>query len=146
MQALTLRHPWPWAIVALGKRIENRKWSAAMAPGTWYAIHGGKVPTGDDLYDVLEQARELVLRLRYMLPRDANPKLRDACLTGIVALAQHGGYVRESDDPWFEGPVGWVIADLIVLDEPIPCRGAQGLWNVPEEIAAILNAVVKGKT
>lgn len=28
----------------------------------------------------------------------------------------------------------WEMADVRRLAEPIPCRGAQGLWDVPEEI------------
>ena len=26
MRCLTLKHPWPWAVVCLGKTIENRRW------------------------------------------------------------------------------------------------------------------------
>ena len=135
--ALTLRHPWPWAVVSLGKRIENRRWRPSLAVGMWYAIHGGKMPVGDALSDVADHARELALKFLHKLPSDANPKLQDAILTGIVAIAKHGGCVKESADPWFDGApyIGWKMDDLIVLKQPIPCRGAQGLWRVPDDVA-----------
>jgi hypothetical protein len=52
MKALTLRHPWAFAIAHLGKRIENRDWDARTADlmglpqlmGETIAIHGGTAP------------------------------------------------------------------------------------------------------
>jgi hypothetical protein len=45
VKAITLRHPWPWAILAMGKRIENRTWEPkGLRPGDRFAIHGGRVP------------------------------------------------------------------------------------------------------
>ncbi|WP_155299612.1 hypothetical protein [Deinococcus kurensis] len=52
MKALTLRHPWSFAIAHLGKRIENRDWDARTADlmglpqlvGETIAIHGGTAP------------------------------------------------------------------------------------------------------
>lgn len=32
------------------------------------------------------------------------------------------------------GRYGWVLSDVQALTEPIPCRGAQGLWRVPEDV------------
>lgn len=32
------------------------------------------------------------------------------------------------------GPIGWVLADVIALPEPVPCRGAQGLWTLPDDV------------
>lgn len=142
VNALTLKHPWPWAIIKLGKRIENRTWRPVMEIGAWYAIHGGKIPKADDLEDVLWQARELAWEFSNTILRGTAPTLQDALLTGIVALARHGGVVKQSDDPWFEGPFGWVISELIVLPEAIPCRGAQGLWKVPLDIADRLARII----
>lgn len=52
MKALTLRHPWSWAIAYAGKDVENRDWSDDLArlnnayrlPGERIAIHGGSAP------------------------------------------------------------------------------------------------------
>jgi hypothetical protein len=59
---------------------------------------------------------------------------------GICAVATFGGTVRESDSPWFCGPVGWVMTDVLVLPEAVPCKGAQGLWNVPDDALAKMRA------
>lgn len=52
MKALTLRHPWAFAVAHLDKRIENRDWDARTADlmglpgliGQQIAIHGGTAP------------------------------------------------------------------------------------------------------
>ena len=36
------------------------------------------------------------------------------------------------------GRYGWVLTDVQRLPEPIPCKGALGLWTVPAEIVAQL--------
>lgn len=60
--------------------------------------------------------------------------------------------------PWIaghvhvEGPWCWVLSDVVRLREPIPWKGAQGLWNVPRELADRVReltgdpAVAKGGT
>jgi activating signal cointegrator 1 len=37
-----------------------------------------------------------------------------------------------------DGRYAWVCTNVRPLPEPIPCRGALGLWDVPAEIAARL--------
>lgn len=45
MLALTLKHPWPWAICVAGKDVENRTWAPRqLRRGDRFAIHGGKQP------------------------------------------------------------------------------------------------------
>ena len=130
MKALTLKHPWPWAICCMGKRIENRTWSPSLRIGERFAIHGGKFPKGYDLLDVADIATQL-LGIHGIPKGVKDVVLADVIMAGIVATAVFGGILYHSDDPWFEGPKGWVLRDVIVLPEPIPCRGAQGLWDVP---------------
>lgn len=38
------------------------------------------------------------------------------------------------DDPWYTGPVAWLLDDPKPLDEPIPVRGMPGVWNVEKQI------------
>lgn len=42
LKAITLHRPWPYAILRLGKRIENRGWECPLPHGAWLAIHAGK--------------------------------------------------------------------------------------------------------
>ena len=134
MKALTLKHPWAWAICFLGKDIENRRWHPpASLIGRHFAIHGGVIPKSRyDLDDVREEAAGLAVEF------GVGPEvtLADACMTGIVAVVRLAGVVTQSESTWFEGPFGWQLDDLVVLREPIACKGAQGLWDVPEEHVA----------
>jgi hypothetical protein len=38
------------------------------------------------------------------------------------------------DSPWFIGPYGWVIDKVQAFDQPIDCKGKQGLWTPEPEI------------
>jgi len=66
--------------------------------------------------------------------------------SAIVAVATYGGAVPESTSPWFCGPWGWKLLGerddqpLIVLAEPVRCRGMQGLWEVPADVLEKMRA------
>ena len=140
--ALTLKHPWPFAVCHMGKRIENRSWlpGARLSEGEWFFIHGGRVPMGEALEDLADIGRWL-LRTYGVPPGWNDVKLFEvvAC-KGLVAAARFGGAVTKHDSPWFEGPYGWVLSEVVVLPEPVPCKGAQGLWTVPPEPLAAARA------
>jgi hypothetical protein len=142
MVALTLKHPWPFAICYLGKRIENRTWKPPQRLiGKFFAIHGGRRPqTRDGLGEVADIARGLLDRnrdhpdfLAYLAAHDDDCKLGDATMPGIVAVARLTGFVETTDDPWFCGPLGWTLDDVFVLPRPLLVGGAQGLWTIPDE-------------
>lgn len=139
MKALTLRHPWPWAICHMGKRIENRTWKPPRALiGKQIAIHGGKQPKSlTELEQIAMVSRNLIRRFGVPTGVD-DVLLRDTILTGIVAVCTLTDVVTAAGNPWFEGPIGWVLSDLIVLPEAIPCGGKQGLWNLDEYVEAKL--------
>lgn len=120
MKALTLIRPWSWAIVASTKRIENRTWRPNHILFQRIAIHAGMK------FD--ENAAFEIARIQ-------GHKLDQSCEDqGIVGTAVVSGFVSSSPDPWFCGPVGWVLTDVVRLPQPIPCKGAQGLWQVPDDI------------
>lgn len=144
MLALTLRHPWPFAILRLGKDVENRFWQPTptqLPVGDWFAIHGGVKPASDaKLRATVGQAHALIQRFQPELDRKIL-SWNEVILTGLVAIARFDGSVADHPSPWFEridGNFAWTWSELFVLPEPIPCPGAQGLWKVPEEhVAAI---------
>lgn len=130
IMALTLHAPWGWAIAHAGKTIENRNWKPpGWMTGRYLAIHQGKT-YDDDAHWTIKLAA----------PGVTTPE-PDECRTGIVAIARLRGYVTEgprlaeASKRWFVGKYGWVLSDVVALQRPIPCRGAQGLW--PLEIALI---------
>jgi hypothetical protein len=40
-------------------------------------------------------------------------------------------------DPWWQGPVGWLLADPQPLDEPVPARGLPGIWSVDKQVEVV---------
>jgi hypothetical protein len=132
VKALTLKRPWAWAIIHAGKRVENRTWkpTADILRGDWFAIHAGK---GWDL--------DGHMFIHQQITTDVPTEFRDP--QGIVAvcrcegiMASTMGLIRagmEDQVKWFCGPVGWVLRDVIPV-HPVPCRGAQMLWEVPADL------------
>lgn len=127
MKSLTLWQPWATLIIHGPKRIENRTWAPPhFVMNQRIAIHAGK-KFQKDVWDDLK-----------MFVRPDGP--RTPPLGAIVGTAIVRGYVLNADKlpeeqkEWFNGPVGWVLDEIIALPEPISCNGAQGLWDVPPDI------------
>jgi len=141
MKALTLKHPWAFAICHMGKRIENRSW---MPPprliGHTIAIHGGMQPKARAaLEDIAAVGRDLLRR--FGIPEGfSDVTLQEMIMPGIVATATLSAVLRNSRDPWFDhSGYGWGLSNVMVLPSPIACGGAQGLWDVPEELVREIN-------
>lgn len=127
LYALTLHRPWPALIVAKLKPIENRDWApppTQLKPGEWFAIHAGKA------WDA--SCRDFAIANK--VPPAFFDDPRNLVDSAIVGVARFDGTVTESNDPWFFGGVGWLIGDAVAI-EPVPCRGFQKLWKVPDAIA-----------
>lgn len=160
MKALTLRHPWAWCVAHLGKNVENRDWSDGYAEriglshtlGEVIAIHGG-APVK---YGQSEGWRQHELDVNHIglhiLPFDdaavdrlqawndrmgRRPTYDDLVLPGIVALAALTHATRNSTSPWAaKGQLHLLLSGTVPLPEPVPCKGALGLWEVPAEVEA----------
>jgi hypothetical protein len=153
MLALTVIQPWASAIMGLGKDVENRGW---LPPhkllGQRFAIHAGKKlemgPFSLFVYD-FAFTRDVFDEERY--PTGA--LLGTVELVGYFARCEDGneGYaVRDPRDAGLVLMAGqesrwstradcqWVLRNPRPLARPIPMRGAQGLWRVPESHAALL--------
>lgn len=149
MKAITLLHPWPWAICCCGKRLENRTWEPPLRVGEKFAIHGGRVPLGPDNQphgakdrEYLEEIIETVndIRKECLFQGDTVSLRNIFRYAGICAVATFGGVLRDAADPWFSGPVAWVLRDVIVLPEAVPCKGTQKLWEVPPDVLENMRA------
>lgn len=159
IRCLTVQQPWAWAIIHGHKTIENRTqlWSyrgtLAIHGGTSWSDRGGNSPlireafratdggyTGDTIPEWLFTAAAAehipgvamgaILGLVDLV--DAHPDAGCCRPWGESSYTEHGGRERRS------------IAHLVLenpraLPEPIPCRGALGLWNPPPDIAEQLD-------
>lgn len=148
LRAITLWPEWAYAVRHLGKRIENRGRVAPFKKGELIAIHAGVKPmTGPRLYDVVEMAVLAGWRLDHdggdtqgiWLERDGEYQCvsHERITTGaIIALAEFGGTFIGSSFPWSApGQKHWRLSSVMPVPEPVPCRGKQGPWRVPEEQA-----------
>lgn len=140
--ALTLWPEWAFALAHLGKDSENRGWAPpASIIGKRIAIHAGRHIGGrPGLPARNEGFRAVALALRACggVERDVTRWwLQQPPTSAIVCTAVVTGWDRDDRTGWdVPGQCHWRLADVQVLPEPVPCRGAQGLWRVPADIAA----------
>lgn len=130
--ALSVRQPWAWAIIHAGKDVENRAKRAItlgrMESQRHIAIHAASGMTRDEY----EDAREFMLSISIDCPRP------DELVRGaIIGSIEVRGAAKFSQSPWFFGPWGLLLANPAAC-EPIPCRGALGLFRWSE--ARLTNA------
>lgn len=120
MKALSIRQPWAWAILNLGKDVENRTWWTDYRGPV--LIHAGKGMTRREYADACECIGDIAgwgSAPPQTLPRG-----------GIVGMAEIIDCVSTSDSPWFGGPFGFVLTNV----RPVPFRpygGALGFFDVP---------------
>jgi len=125
MKALTVCQPYAELIACGEKWVENRRWPTSYRGPL--AIHAGKSrtwlgPTDESLYhNMAFGAIVAVCRL-------------DACVRFNSITGSHDPKMIElAAHEHTEGPWCWVLRDVRRIT-PVPCRGAQGLWNVPNDL------------
>lgn len=141
MRALTVCQPWAWAIVRGSKRIENRSWH------THYRgpllIHAGKSRdwfTADAIEGIEHIERRRVSETMAGMEFGAligRCRLVD-CIPSDLAVRRGYGYVC--------GPWCFVLADVEALAKPIPFRGGQGFFDVPDGVLSAPPAKVEEPT
>lgn len=146
MKALTLQRPWIAAFLLPTdpKRIENRKWKPpASIIGSRIALHSGLGWWPNAEHDVCDN---------WLSSAERDAWQANKATTGLFATAVVSGWVHSEGfdwaqpctatelidaraSRWFLGPYAWVLTDFVSF-EPIPCKGAQGLWNLPDDVLA----------
>lgn len=128
MKALTLTQPWATLVVLGLKRIETRSWSTAYRGPL--AIHAAKgFPARAREFAEEERA---IGRLPSRLPFGAivcTIDLVDCQPTQDIADGLTGLERLYGDYAW--GRWAWLFKpeSLVVLEAPVPAKGALGLWN-----------------
>jgi hypothetical protein len=139
MKAISVRQPWAWCILNIGKDIENRDWPTRVRGRV--LIHASKGMTRDEWDDCLATCHHV---------SDARPFPPDTVLPGPAELVRGAllgsvevvDCVTRSSSPWFFGDYGFVLRDPRPLAKPVPYKGALGFFDVPDEIVrAALEAV-----
>lgn len=151
-RAITLTCPWGYAFRELGKNIENRTWRPPDALlGQPIAIHAGKAPTSARAWEEIEDALEGMESAGIKIDWPIKVRQLTEQSSAIVVVGTLAGWFRDAStwktadkllprlseiaSPWkSEDSYGWIIRDRVVLPTPVPCKGAQGLWTIPQDV------------
>lgn len=150
IRALTILQPWAHLIVHGRKRVENRSWEPAargLRVGDYLAIHAGMrfdLGSWEGAYETMPddeapELRRLVESAVFSVPQRAGRELvatrvAYGAVVGVARLADVEDEAPEDEAYWC-GPWGWRLDEVQAI-EPVPCRGAQGLWALPPEVLA----------
>lgn len=128
---ISIRQPWVWAIFFAGKDIENRDWPTRFRGRI--LIHAAKGLTRAEYEDCLSTCHAVSYTHPFPsgLAMPAFDELPRGCIFGGVTIAD---CVKESGSPWFFGKHGFVLEKPKPLAEPIPYKGALGIFRVPAEV------------
>lgn len=148
--AATLWPEWAWAVAHLNKNRENRMWWEERLRGQWLCIHGGASIGGEPmpkrcgayplaahieaLDDVAAMADHAGCFVEARNRLTIETVLREG--RGIVAVCKVPGYEVGNARGWYAGrpQFGWILENVITLPQPVPCRGAQRLWELPGDV------------
>lgn len=124
LYALSIKQPWAWLICKGFKDIENRDFPVRRVrlPLRIY-VHTGK--TGEFDSETL-QFIEFRLNEDQLISYHLALPLTLGAIIGEVTITD---CVIESESPWFVGNYGFVLADPVLYEQPIPCRGRLGFFK-----------------
>ena len=153
MKALTLWQPWA-SLIALGeKKIETRSWQTTYR-GT-LAIHASQKMTREmKLLCAREPFYSAIACYTGLVPGDELPlgaivavcELRNVLMparnaNGYYVIGHVGSndfaYITEPElsfGDYTPGRYAWMLENVVLLDVPVVCRGAHGLWDVSPQI------------
>jgi hypothetical protein len=155
MKALSLTQPWATLVALNEKRIETRSWRIKRIPGersladalfNRIAIHASKKFPGDcaDLccawpFREVLQAHGISRKHLPLGAIVATATLGDCIrFTHTNEVWRSGARYEEQFGDFTPGRFGFLLRDITPVVPPIACRGALGLWEVPESIAEAL--------
>jgi len=129
IRALTISQPWASLIACGEKWIENRNWEVHSSYYGLIAIHAGKglqYLTKEEVIDYPTGAIIAIARLAECISMrtiEYNAVHHPADKVGFLPMT----FSQLAAHRFAEGPFCWVLQDIQAI-EPIPYRGAQGLW------------------
>lgn len=125
LSCLTLHRPWGWTFIDSTKRIENRKQPCRFQKGHYIALHHGKTwdkngarkieeITGTRIFNYQFEPFEIVAIARF-----------DHCESWTKRRGQ--------EEPWFFGPYGYHLKNIVKIDPVKNIKGMQGFWYLPDD-------------
>lgn len=143
MKGLSVKPPWSWAIAWAGKDVENRGWPTNHRG--FVAIHASLRPEPDVIFPVQRAIRAYLTAQR---DQDRRIDVRGAVVAVAEIAGCHAGLSMrwpceggELCSPWaVPGQYHWRLARVRPLAEPVPCKGALGLWTLPDDVESAVLA------
>lgn len=130
MRILSVKQPWPWALVDGWKDVENRSWRTAYRGPI--AIHASRTPAWRG-WDELD---------RLGAPHPFADELSWGAVVGVVDLVD---ITERADSPWaHSGAWHWIVESPRWLSIPLPRRGQVGLVRTPNDVIAHVDHTVRG--
>lgn len=136
MRAISLWQPWATAVAIKLKGIETRHWTTAYRGPL--AIHAAKRwdSSQRDIAAAIPPERHASgVLVPVDIPLGAIVALVN--LTDIQKTEELLGRITEVEQYWgnYEsGRYGWIFDNVRALSKPIPFKGAQGFFNVPDDL------------
>ena len=128
IKGLTLYRPWGHAIALCGKDVENRSRPCLLPVGSFLAIHNG--------LKIDSYAEAIFQQFGLPMPTNDAPTMQAG---HIIAIARFEGNFYEVGEErlesrWaFPGNIWWKLGAVVAI-EPVPARGQQFLWNLPDSV------------
>ena len=141
MKTISLWQPWASLIACGAKRIETRGWSTKYRGPL--AIHAAKRPftVGDAWAIGPETLGEMEKALNLRLPTDlpagcivATATLADCVPVSSFAITTRLSCAEKLFGDYSAGRFGWILTDVTPLRTPLPWRGMQRLFEIPDEV------------
>ncbi len=135
MKALSVRQPWAWLIASGIKDVENRSWKTNFR-GRVYIHAGAKFDMSalkDSRIKTVEYGGLVTVRQCYSIFW-MSLEWKSGAIIGEVDIID---CVTESDSPWFSGPYGFVLANAVLYETPIACKGQLGLFDIGEGMETV---------
>jgi len=146
-RCLSLHRPWARAIVRLGKDVENRNWKhapGAWLVGQWLGIHAGQTWDGSGAASIEAETGEALDETPLGIVGAA--RVIGVIGAGRTVVAGDEKLVRPHlDSVWWMGGWGIVFDEALELADPIPHKGALGLWPPAPAALAALQALVQAR-
>lgn len=128
MKALTIRQPLAYAIVQLGKDVENRSWRTHYRGPLLIHAAARRAPNPHAMLS------------EYMKRPPSEQSLCDLPIERIVGVVDLVDCIKNSKSKWAQrGAWHWVLKNPRAM-EPIECTGRLGLWTPPP---AVMNRLPK---
>lgn len=132
MRAITVRQPWAWSIVYAGKDVENRTRNIAGDYRGPIAIHAGLTLADDDaaVWEMPEYRDRFDTETSVVRHRvDVRGAIIGIGRLWAVHQATPGNGCCPRSTPWGMPDHWHLCLSNVVPVDPIPCRGALGLWT-----------------